>query len=348
MRCDDARIPRAARWSSDSLTYRSEDDLVALLRELIEAHPANRRLLNRIGDDAALWQPSRSHRSVITTDALIENRHFRRDTMSLRDIGWRAMAANLSDLAAMGARPVLATVALGIPETLSADDLAEFYRGMLAVATPHGCAIAGGDTTRSSELLVSITAVGEVRPSNVKGRAGALPGDVLAVTGPLGASRAGLHLADNLNMLSTELAHEALNAHRNPEPRVSEGRWLAASANVHAMMDLSDGLSTDLVRMCAASKCAAVIEDVPVAPAAREMACARNEDPQAYALAGGEDFELLFAANARAFRHLSERFRKRFGRELHAIGNVRKGNGVFVFKGGQEQPLSSTGWDPFR
>jgi thiamine-monophosphate kinase len=315
---------------------------------VIEAHPANRRLLNRIGDDTALWQPSRSHRSVITTDALVENRHFRRDTMSLHDVGWRAMAANLSDLAAAGSRPVLATVALGIPESMPAEEVLELYRGMLAIATHHGCAIAGGDVTRSGELLVSITAIGEVRPSNVKGRGGALPGDVLAVTGPLGASRAGLYLADNPNMLSGELAQEALRAHRTPEPRVNEGRWLAASANVHAMMDLSDGVSTDLPRLCASSRCAAVIEDVPVAESARVVALAARVEPPAFALAGGEDFELLVAVNARAFGYLSERFRKRFGTPLHAIGRVRKGSGVFLLKGGTETPLASTGWDPFK
>jgi thiamine-monophosphate kinase len=303
--------------------------------------------LNRIGDDVALWQPSRSHRSVITTDALVENRHFRRDTMTLHDVGWRAMAANLSDLAAIGSRPVLATVALGIPEALSPADLTELYRGMLAIATRHGCAIAGGDTTRSSELLVSITAVGEVRPSNVKGRAGALPGDVLAVTGPLGGSRAGLYLADNPNMLAADLAQEALHAHRTPEPRVNEGRWLAAGANVHAMMDLSDGLSTDLVRLCAASQCAAVVEEVPVADSARACATALGEDPKAFALSGGEDFELLVAINARAFQYLSGRFQKRFGKRLHAIGRARKGSGVFILKGGVEEPLAPTGWDAF-
>jgi thiamine-monophosphate kinase len=348
LRRDDARVPHGARRSSGSLTYRSEDELVAQLREIVEAQPANRRLLNRIGDDAALWQPSRSHRAVITTDALIESRHFRRDTMSFHDIGWRAMAANLSDLAAMGSRPVLATVALGIPDGLNAPDLAELYRGMLAVGKRYACAIAGGDTTRASELVISITAVGEVRPSNVKGRAGALPGDVLAVTGPLGASRAGLDLADNPYMLAPYLAQAALRAHRTPEPRVNEGRWLAASTNVHAMMDVSDGLSTDLPRMCAASRCAAVIEDVPVADCAREVAHARGEDPQAYALAGGEDFELLIAVNVRAFRHLSERFTKRFGRSLHRVGHVRKGSGVTIVRGGAEEALESTGWDPFR
>lgn len=268
--------------------------------------------------------------------------------MPLHDIGWRAIAANLSDLAAAGSRPVLATVALGIPESMAPQDVLELYRGMLAIATRHECAIAGGDVTRAGELLVSITAIGEVRPSNVKGRSGALPGDVLAVTGPLGASRAGLYLADNLNMLSAGLAQEALRAHRTPEPRVSEGRWLAASANVHAMMDLSDGLSTDLRRLSAASNCAAVVESVPVAESARECALALGEDPAAFALAGGEDFELLVAVNPRAFRYLSGRFQKRFGKPLHAIGRVRKGSGVFVLEGGQEEPLAPTGWDPFK
>ena len=267
--------------------------------------------------------------------------------MRMYDIGWRAMAANLSDLAASGSRPVLATVALAIPESTAPEEVLELYRGMLAIATQHECAIAGGDLTRARELLLSITAVGEVRPSNVKGRGGALPGDVLAVTGLLGASRAGLYLADNLNMLSGGLAQEALRAHRNPEPRVSEGRWLAASANVRAMMDLSDGLSTDLRRLTAASSCAAIVENVPVAASAREFASARGEDPSAFALAGGEDFELLVSVNPRAFRYLSERFAKRFGGPLHAIGRVRKGSGVFLLKGGTEEPLASTGWDPF-
>jgi thiamine-monophosphate kinase len=113
------------------------------------------------------------------------------------------------------------------------------------------------------------------------------------------------------------------------------------------MMDLSDGLSTDLVRLCAASQCGAIVEDVPMAESARAFATARAEDAQAFALAGGEDFELLVSVDGRAFRHLSERFHKRFGAPLHAIGRVRKGSGIFVLKGGVEEPLAPTGWDPF-
>jgi thiamine-monophosphate kinase len=322
-----------------------EDELIAHLRDLIEEQPLRRKLLSRIGDDAAVWQPSRSHRSVITSDALIEGVHFRLDTMSLEDAGWRAMASNISDLAAMGSRPVLATVTLGMPTGAGKDAVSELYRGMLAVATAHECVIAGGDITRASVWCISITAVGEVRPTHVKGRAGARPGDVFAVTGPLGGSRAGLHLADNEKVLTAELQDEALQAHRRPQPRVAEGRFFAASEHVHALMDISDGLSTDLARMCERSQCAAVVELVPVAESAAVMAGARGEDAQAYALAGGEDYELLVAVHGRAFGYLSARFFKRFGRPLTAVGHAREGSGLFLRKGGREEPLAPTGWD---
>ncbi len=348
MRRNDGALSNAARRSSRTLTAhkpRSEDALVAELRALIETHPVNRRILSRIGDDGAVWQPSRSHRSVVTTDALIENVHFRRDTMPVRDVGWRAMAANISDLAAMGARPLLATVALGMPVDFPEADILELYRGMLDVASRHGCGIAGGDLTRAPELFIAITAIGEVRPSHVKGRGGARSGDIVAVTGALGASRAGLHLADNASMLNGELREQALAAHRRPEPRVAEGAWLAASEHVHSMMDISDGVSTDLARMCVQSHCAALLENVPVASSAVEAAKQRGEDAQAYALAGGEDYELLVAVAPRAFTHLSFRFNKRFGRPLYAIGRFREGSGLYARAEEGEAPLAPTGWD---
>lgn len=325
-----------------------EDRLIARLRDLIEREPQSSKLHTGIGDDAAVWQPSRSHRSVITTDALVEGVHFQLDTMTPADAGWRAMASNLSDLAAMGSRPVLATVALGLPPGVLPGAVLELYRGMIAVASEHGCTIAGGDITRAPVWCISITAIGEVRPAHIKGRGGARPGDILAVTGPLGASRAGLHLADTIDVLDAKLAEEALAAHRRPQPRVQEGYFLAASAHVHAMMDVSDGLSTDVARMAARSGCAAVIEDVPVAGSAAAMAAARGENAQAYALAGGEDYELLVAVQPRAFGYLRARFLKRFGRPLLAVGRVREGSGAFLHADGGEEPLAPTGWDHLR
>jgi thiamine-monophosphate kinase len=172
----------------------TEETLVAAIRE-ITASTANAKLRLGIGDDAAAWQPSRSHLSVITTDALIEDVHFTRAAMSAADVGHRSLAANLSDIAAMGARPVLATVAFGVSSAIDEEWVRDFYRGLTGLATRTGTAIAGGDIVRAPVVSISITVVGEVRRSSMKTRSGARAGDVIAVTGPLGASRAGCEIA---------------------------------------------------------------------------------------------------------------------------------------------------------
>ncbi|HEV7178910.1 MAG TPA: thiamine-phosphate kinase [Candidatus Baltobacteraceae bacterium] len=322
----------------------NEDDIVAAIAAI--AGRERGRVLLGIGDDAAVWQPSRSARSVITTDALIEDVHFSRATMSMEEIGWRAMAANASDIAAMGGRPVLATIALGIPAH-DAANVRELYRGLVACAHAVQCAIAGGDLTRAPVLTLAITVVGEVRPSNLKTRSGALPGDVLAVTGPLGASRAGLALLQGRITLDEANAAAALGAHRTPPARVAEGAWLGASRNVRAMMDCSDGLSTDVARLCLASNVGATISSVPVAAAAAAAAERLGEDPVEFALAGGEDFELLAAVAPRAFAHLASRFKARFGRPLEPIGTVEADERLVLVKNGREEPLVRTGWDHF-
>jgi thiamine-monophosphate kinase len=324
-----------------------EDDVVAAIRAIVEPGGATAVLLG-IGDDAAIWQPSRSNRSAITTDALVEGVHFSRDLMTLYDAGWRAIAANASDLAAMGALPVLATVALGIPPGTDEASIVELYRGIAAAAKATGMTIAGGDLTRAPVLTISIAAVGEVRPSNVKTRAGGRPGQVLAVTGALGAARAGLALARaGDSKLGDGATAQALTAFRRPQARCDEGRFLAASRNVEAMMDLSDGLSTDVSRLCSASGCGALLSAVPVAESARSLALERGEDPERFALAGGEDFELLVAVRPRAFEHLARRFEARFGRPLYNIGILRAGSGLAFARGGGEEPIGATGWDHF-
>ena len=296
-----------------------------------------------IGDDAALWQPSRSHRSAISSDMLVEGVHFTRDAMSLQDVGWRSMAANVSDLAAMGARPVLATFALGLPKETSLDEIRDLYGGLAQCAARSKLAIVGGDLSRAAALTIAITVVGEVRPSNVKTRAGGRPGDVVAVTGPLGAARTGLELTRQGAAIGDDLVAEALHAFRRPQARDREGRFLAASTNVTAMMDCSDGLSTDLSRLAAGSGCGAEIESVPVAPSARAFAESRGEDAARFALAGGEDFELIVAIRPRAFRHVATRYVRRFNRELLRVGVLRSPWGV-IYEGAA---LERAGWDHF-
>ncbi len=274
---------------------------------------------------------------------LVEGVHFTRESMSLEDAGWRAMAANVSDLAAMGARPVLATVALGLPAAIDPSEILTLYRGIAGCARAYKLTIAGGDLSRSAAIVIAITVVGDVRPSGIKARGGALPGDVLAVTGHVGAARAGLALCENAATISSDLAEEALAAFRRPAARVAEGRFFGSSRNVRAMIDLSDGLSTDADRLARASGCGVTIESVPVAPSARALALAQNEDPERFALAGGEDFELLAAIRPRAYDHVAARFKARFGRPLLRVGALRAGSGILW----QGVELERSGWDHF-
>jgi thiamine-monophosphate kinase len=266
--------------------------------------------------------------------------------MSARDAGRRALASNLSDVAAMGARPVLATIALGFPPETDQAWLLEAYDGIAALAQQARCAIAGGDLTRAPAITFAIAVVGEVRASNLKTRSGARPGDVVAVTGPLGASRAGLLLAvDRPDVAAEAEFADVLAAYRTPEPRLREGRWLGASRHVRAMMDTSDGLSTDLARLCAASGAGATTETIPVHEGARRVAARTGDDPKRWALDGGEDFELLVAVEKRAFGHLAARFRAHTGREMLRVGTITAEPGVHLADG---TPVTPAGWDHLR
>lgn len=314
------------------------------MRAIVDAPRGRVRI--GIGDDAAAWQPSRSHLSVITTDALVDGVHFLSEKMDAAAVGHRAMASNLSDIAAMGARPVLATIALGVTAATTEEWILSCYRTMNALASAHGAQIAGGDVTRAPSLLLSITVVGEVSRTRLKRRDGGRPGDVLGVTGPLGGSRAGLELLRHDRAVDAAARAAALRAFVAPQPRIREGRWLAASHHVHAMMDCSDGLALDVSRLARAGGCGATITDVPIAAEAAAVAAAAGADGRAYALEGGEDFELIAAIAPRAFAHLARRFEARFGRPLRAVGRLDAAPGLRLQESGEApRDLVPTGWD---
>ncbi|MGH3023265.1 MAG: thiamine-phosphate kinase, partial [Gaiellaceae bacterium] len=215
---------------------------------------------------------------VVTTDALVEDVHFRRAWTGWRDLGWKAAAVNLSDLAAMGAEPEALLVALVLPADTGAEAVAELYEGLAETGVP----VEGGDVTRGAELAVVVTAVG--RSERVPGRAGARPGDVLVVTGPLGAAAAGLHaLREALTGFD-----ELVARHRRPPLRLEEGRRLARVA--HALVDLSDGIAGDAARIAERSGCRIVLEPerIPHAPGIEAVA-----DLPFWTM--GEDYELLAA-----------------------------------------------------
>lgn len=252
-----------------------------------------------IGDDAALLSVGGT--AVVTQDLLVEGVHFRRATTSARDLGHKALAVNLSDLAAMGAEPVAALVGLCLPPGgVSEAEVDDLYAGMEALAERHGVTVAGGDVTAGPALVLAVAAVG--RPSAGVApvhRAGGRSGDVLCVTGALGASAAGLLLLERPELAGTvpgPVADRLRAAHLRPEPRVEAGRALAR-AGARAMLDVSDGLALDGARLARASGARAVIElaRLPLAEGVAEVAAAAGRDALRLAASGGEDYELLAA-----------------------------------------------------
>ncbi|HEY7563068.1 MAG TPA: thiamine-phosphate kinase [Gaiellaceae bacterium] len=256
---------------------------------------------------------------VLTHDLLVERVHFRLDWTSFRDLGYKAAAVNLSDLAAMGAEPDALLVGLALPAETELDDVIELYEGLAEPGVP----VAGGDTTASPSLVLSVAAVG--RSERVPGRAGALPGDRLVVTGPLGGSAAGLHaLKEGLGGFD-----ELVERHRRPPLRLDEGRRLARVA--HALVDLSDGIAGDAARIAERSGCRIVLEAERIPRAARI-----DEVANLPFWTMGEDYELLAAVAPEDAHELG----------LPVVGRCEEGSGVEVRLDGR--PLAVSGWDALR
>ncbi len=286
-----------------------------------------------IGDDAAVLAPAPGTRLVATTDLLVEDVHFRRRYAEPADIGWKSLAVNLSDIAAMGARPRWALVALACPIGTTMDEVEAFYEGLAALAATHRVALVGGDTSTSpAGWLVNVTVLGDTAREPLR-RSGARPGDVLAVTGDLGRSSAGLAVLERRAApagLPPDALAAATGAHLRPRPRVSEAQWLAEAGGVTAMIDLSDGLATDLRHLAHESGVGARVDlaRLPVAPATRLVARALGRDPLPWAAAGGEDYELLLSCNASAFEDLSRGLVRATGTPLTAVGRIVAGQDV--------------------
>jgi thiamine-monophosphate kinase len=262
-----------------------------------------------IGDDCAVLPlPGGSEAFVVTTDMLVEGVHFLRDAGSARELGGKALAVNLSDVAAMGARPVASFLSIALPADCRGRWVEEFMEGYRELSEKHGVRLAGGDTTASlSGVAINVTAVGRAIRGNLKYRSGARVGDVVAVGGPLGESAAGLRdiLAGRLN---TPLAA----IHRNPQAQVAEGEWLGGRGEVHSMIDLSDGLASDLGHILKASGVGARIELTAI-PTPVDVETA---------VTGGEDYKLLMTVGAGDFERLAEDYFTRFGEPLHPVGRI--------------------------
>lgn len=318
-----------------------EFELLARIRGRLPANGPRIHLGS--GDDAAITVPGGA--TATSVDALVEGVHFSRTTASLAQIGHKALATALSDLAAMGADPGEAYVVLGLPANLDEDGCIELLDGLLALATATGTSLAGGDVSRAGELFLAITVVGHASAAaSLVGRSGARPGDALVLTGEIGGAAAGLHLLDDPNHaagfvlegamdgLSAKSAMEALVRRQlEPTPRLAAGRALA-QAGATAMIDLSDGLGGDAGHLAQASSVGLRIEAaaLPLDTGIAEVAAATGKDRLDLALAGGEDYELLASIAPERIEAARQAVREAEGVALTQIGEVGGEGGVEI------------------
>jgi thiamine-monophosphate kinase len=311
----------------------NERELIARARELFSP---------RIGDDAAIVGDQ-----VFTVDMLIEDVDFTR-AVPIPSIARKSLTVNLSDLAAMGATPVFALVALGIPDWARAA-IDDFFLALRGHAAQYGVEIVGGDLSRAEKLTVAITAAGRVDPRPLL-RSGARAGDRLYVSRPIGGSAAGLLLLQreeswrNAGFAAREFADSAIRRHLEPEPEVELGKALSRIPQVTACIDISDGLSSDLHNLCEASHCGAEIERerIPVFPDLLTHGPALGIRAQEAVLDGGEEYALLFTSPLRE-SELSAMVK----RPVYAIGRITE-SGVVLKEDGVARPLQRGGWDHFR
>ena len=302
-----------------------------------------------VGDDAAVVEPARNLLEVVTTDAMVEGVHFERSFTPPAAIGHRALAANLSDLAAMGAAPRAALLSLVLPPALPLADFDAMVDGFMALAAAHDVTLIGGNITRSpGPLLVDVSAIGTVRRRRVLTRAGARPGDEVWVSGEIGSAAAGLQslsagAPDRQAMAGCEAAF------LSPEPRVRLGCLLGRNRAATSSVDLSDGLADGLHQLAAASAVGLVVDAaaIPLADAARGWFEGRGGDPVLAAIAGGDDYELLFTVRPRERRRLDAVRRQARGVPLTRIGVVVREPGVVLARGGMSGPVPS-GYIHFR
>jgi len=309
------------------------------------------RVVRAIGDDAAVIRFDGRHWMLLTTDMLVERVHFNRSWCTGAELGHKALAVNLSDIAAMGGEPLDAFVSLAVPPGCDLDYLDGLYSGIRQLADRFAVAILGGDTTGSKvDLIVNIALTGRVEKNRALFRNTARPGDTIFCTGSLGESRAGLYLLTNDVAVDSEEMAALRSAHILPRPQVAEGRFLAA-AGVHAVIDVSDGLSSDLGHIVRESRVGARIfaDRIPVSRPLVAFCERFGHDPLATALAGGEDFVLLGTVGAESAEAVAQGFEEAFQRPLHRIGEVTgPGTLEWIDHSGKPHALAPAGWDHFR
>jgi len=319
----------------------------SLLEQFRRIEPRNDKVLEvPIGDDAAVWRPTAGCETLLTCDWFVEGTHFFANRHPPESIGSKCLVRAVSDIAAMGGLPRCFLLSLALPLTRTGAWLRKFLQGLRKASRALGCPIAGGDTTRRNEILINITVVGENERGRSVLRSGARPRDAIFVTGRLGEAEYGLRLLERAGK-PVDRRDKRLRKHLFPEARLDAGRWLAKHGLATAMMDLSDGRSSDLPRLCKASAVGARIQK-QLLPCVAITRLDQHErfDATEFALHGGDDYELLFTV---ATKNVA-RIPKALGRlPITRIGEITsQKNIVLAGESGVAEALKNKGWDPFR
>jgi thiamine-monophosphate kinase len=324
----------------------AEFDLIERIRKAVG--PPGLGTLIGLGDDAAVYKPP-GQLELLTCDAFVEGVHFRRDYATFEEIGAKCMVANVSDVAAMGGFPARAVLSICVPPDMTDEDVDALYRGALDVCRRYGAEVVGGDTVSSpSGLVVSVALTGSVDRDHVVTRAGAVVGDAVIVTGELGGSEAGLR-ALTQGLPEEGGVRDAQRRHLMPTARVAEAQALIEVATPHAMIDVSDGLSSDVWHIAEESNVGIALDagKIPLAPCALDVAERLGVDPIELALASGEEFELVVAIPKNEVERTSEHVEAVTGTGVTCIGEVvgaRMGC-TLVRRDGVREPLARAGYE---
>jgi thiamine-monophosphate kinase len=324
-----------------------EFELIDLLAKMVKDGGADRlgedRPIIGIGDDAAAWRGDDSIQ-LATVDTLVQNVHFSLKTATWQELGWKSLAINLSDIAAMGGVPKYALVALALPAETRVEDVMKIYEGMISAARQYGLAIVGGNISRAPEISITITVLGSCPENKILRRNTAVPGDIIAVTGNLGSAAAGQEMLARKLKLAPKATQFLREAFLHPVPRIAEGQLLVKHGIITAI-DISDGLLADLQHICEASRVSARV-DVSLLPVHEIVKTNLGEKATALALAGGEDYELLFTGGAGAI----ERVRAELSYPVTNIGKITAGKpGEIDLRdtAGNPVKIDKRGWSHF-
>jgi thiamine-monophosphate kinase len=303
-----------------------------------------------IGDDCALISLGDKEAQVVSTDLLLEDIHFLRGRISPEELGHKSLAINLSDIAAMGAEPLYSFLSIGIPRNTEVEYLDRFMAGYYQLSEKYNTPLMGGDTTGSADrLVINVAVIGKGLKKDLRMRSMAQDGDLVCVTGSLGDSAGGLQVLLN-KLEDSPDRKELVRRHHLPEPRIREGRWLARQASVGAMIDISDGIASDLRHILKASGKAARVhlDQIPLSKFLVREAERQDWDILGLSTGGGEDYELLFTLAAESFERLQKEYEEEFGKKIHSIGEIRAGEPEITwFKNSKKKIRKKGGFDHF-